>query len=193
MKKRMLIAAAVAAMTVSGGAWAACTADIDMGNNKIQNLATPMADSDAATKAYVDAMGQLEVSPISKQKVDGFSGAVQFCRHLNDAGTAVEASAVNAGWRLPKDLSEASRGFHHYATTVDIASASYVASTPGGPPNEFNSIWVAKPVTDGSKPTNDAGLIPDSTESRWFRARLDGIVWGYAKAKNQNNFSFCVR
>ena len=76
MKKIMLIAA-VAAMTASGGAWAACTADIDMGDNKIQNLGAPMADSDAATKAYVDAVGRLEVSPVTNLQVSGFLGAAQ--------------------------------------------------------------------------------------------------------------------
>ncbi len=31
--------------------------ELNMGNNKITNLATPTADSDAATKAYVDSAG----------------------------------------------------------------------------------------------------------------------------------------
>ncbi|MDP6722773.1 MAG: hypothetical protein QGF59_29185, partial [Pirellulaceae bacterium] len=36
----------------------AFTADQSMGSNKITNLATPTADSDAATKAYVDSTAE---------------------------------------------------------------------------------------------------------------------------------------
>ena len=196
MKKRMLIAAAVAAMTVSGGAWAACTADIDMGSNKIQNLATPMADSDAATKAYVDAIGRLEVSPISSLKVKGFGGAVQFCQHLNDAGTAVEANPVNAGWRLPQNLGEASLGFKRATTpTPVVLTTEDYAVTGSTSPTEFNSIWVAMPVTNANQPAN-TNLWNDSAvfdNTQWFRARLDGALWAHSTASSEGNFAFCVR
>ena len=188
--KKVLIAAAVAAMTASGGAWAACTANIDMGNNSIQNLADPTNDSDAATKSYVDAVGRLEISPITSVQLQGFGGAVAFCQDLDDAG-AVDGVASNAGWRLPKDFSEASLGFHQEATTIDISGQPYVSTGATSAPVEGSSIWVAMPVTNASKPANNTDWTLDNTQ--WHRARLDGALWAYGMSSNNGVFAFCVR
>jgi len=40
--------------TLSMGAWAECSADVDMGGNKIRNVDDPEFDQDVATKKYVD-------------------------------------------------------------------------------------------------------------------------------------------
>jgi predicted small secreted protein len=61
MKKLLSTAVVTAAMAVSSGVWAACSADIDMGGNKITNAADPTAAQDVATKAYVDIAGGLGV------------------------------------------------------------------------------------------------------------------------------------
>ena len=188
--KKMLIAAAVAAMTASGGAWAACTANIDMGNNSILNLADPTNASDAATKAYVDAAGRLEISPISSVQVDGFSGAVKFCQDMDDSG-AVDGVASHAGWRLPQNLGEASLGFHRESTVVDISGQPYVSTETTNAPVEGSSIWIAAAVTDGNKPANNNTWTLDNTQ--WLRARLDGALWAYATAGNQGVFAYCVR
>ena len=192
MKKKMLIAAAVAAMTASGGAWAACTADIDMGNNSIQNLAAPTNDSDAATKAYVDAVGRLEISPVTNLKVRGFLGGVQFCQDLNDAGNAVDGVADYAGWRLPQTLGEASLGFDRHTQTIDISSQAYAIS---GGTNIVSGafVWVAMAASDGNQPPDQSWTTDGIDDTRWMMARLDGIRWGYNRSDSEGVFAFCVR
>ena len=186
----MLIAAAVAAMTASGGAWAACTADIDMGNNSIQNLADPTNDSDAATKAYVDAVGRLEISPMTNLQVNGFGEAAQFCQDMDDSG-AIDGKPSHAGWRLPQNLGEASLGFYRHGVTIDISGQPYLSTGTTNAPVEGSSVWVAKPVTNASQPTDTTLWTLGNTY--WLRARLDGAHWAYATATNSGNFAFCVR
>ena len=189
MKKIMLIAA-VAAMTASGGAWAACTADIDMGDNKIQNLGAPMADSDAATKAYVDAVGRLEVSPVTNLQVSGFLGAAQFCQDLNDAGDAVSGGAFpKNGWRLPQTLGEASLAFGSQGNTVDISSQSYAVSG-GNVPVSGSFVWVAMAASNANQATDGSWNTDDR---RWMMARLDGVRWAYNSSTSEGVFAFCVR
>ena len=188
--KKMLIAAAVAAMTVSGGTWAACTANIDMGNNSIQNLADPTNASDAATKAYVDAVGRLEISPVSNRKVNGFRGAVAFCQDMDDSG-AVDGTASYAGWRLPQNLGEASLGFNRQGTTINIVGRSYAAASSTDDPVSESAIWVAMPATNGNQPSNTNYWNVDNT--RWLRAKLDGSLWGFDRAASDGLFAFCVR
>jgi hypothetical protein len=51
--KKTALTLSVSAL-MSGSVFAACSADIDMGNQKITNLATPTAYADAVTKKYAD-------------------------------------------------------------------------------------------------------------------------------------------
>ncbi len=44
----------ITVMALSVGAYATCANDVDMGNNKITNVGTPTATTDAANKGYVD-------------------------------------------------------------------------------------------------------------------------------------------
>jgi hypothetical protein len=53
--KKLLLGMTIALMTLTATLYAACTADVDMGSNKITNLGEPSVSSDAATKGYVDA------------------------------------------------------------------------------------------------------------------------------------------
>lgn len=58
--KKLLMIAAITAMTASTGAWAACSANIELGGFKVTGSGeVTSADDDAtlATKAYVDAAG----------------------------------------------------------------------------------------------------------------------------------------
>jgi hypothetical protein len=53
MKKLLLTLASLALLSTS--LYAGCTADVDMGGNKITDLGTPTNSKDAVTKEYVDA------------------------------------------------------------------------------------------------------------------------------------------
>jgi hypothetical protein len=61
--KKLLLGMTIALMTLTATLYAACTADVDMGNNKITNLAAPTAGNDATNKSYVDqkVLGQAYV------------------------------------------------------------------------------------------------------------------------------------
>lgn len=65
--KSTLIATAFVALAIPTGAWAACSAAIDMGTNKITNMGNPTDAQDATTKAYVDAKGLTGASKITFQ------------------------------------------------------------------------------------------------------------------------------
>ena len=153
-----------------------------------------MADSDAATKAYVDAIGQLEVSPVTSVQVDSFLGAVQFCQDLNEAGDAVsDGSFPKNGWRLPQTLGEASLGFGAVTSTVNIHTLpqSYAASG-GNAPVSGSYVWVAMPYSDGNRPP-DGSTNDNLDDQRWMMARLDGVRWTYSRSNSSSVFAFCVR
>ena len=164
--KKLMIAAAVAAMTASGGAWAACSADIDMGGNKITNatMSALSTSSEVATKAYVDAATSLvETSSVSSSAVKGLAGANQYCADLDSAGTAADGTASNAGWRVP-NASEATTAFvisgaASVPTATITNSPSYLSTSVTTAPTHDSTIWTSEVAVD---------------HKGWFKVKLNG-------------------
>ena len=59
-----IVMSAVVAIGLSAGAYATCASDVDMGSNKITNVGTPTADTDAANKAYVDSVATTDSTAV---------------------------------------------------------------------------------------------------------------------------------
>ena len=59
-----IVMSAVVAIGLSAGAYATCASDVDMGSNKITNVGTPTADTDAANKAYVDSIATTDSTAV---------------------------------------------------------------------------------------------------------------------------------
>ncbi len=68
---------------------------IDVNNHRIQNVALPLNDNDAATKAYVDAAGG---GGLSVYKSDGvtllgkYAGVIDFCTHMSSGQQELECN-----------------------------------------------------------------------------------------------------
>lgn len=83
--KKLLAAATIAAMTVSGGAWAACSAAIDMGGNPINNVTMSTgSNGEVATKAYVDAATGGALNCGDQQPNSSRKQAIEGCRNMED-------------------------------------------------------------------------------------------------------------
>ena len=153
--KKTLIAAAVAAMTVSGGAWAACTADIAMGGNKITGLTmtSDTTQSEAATQSYVDARTRLEVSKISGGRVNGIYGAQAYCNDLDATGTA-DGTANYLGWRVPTQ-EEIVMGFTDTINTARVQTfntGAYQADQTAPTIPASQMLFTATPLSFATRP-----------------------------------------
>ena len=123
--KKLLTLAAVAAMTVSTGAWAACSANIDMGQMSIMNIDPTYAsgdeyDGEVATKTYVDAVAGGAASEITPRRaaVAGLPQAVQQCANLDFEG--------HTDWRLP--TMDEIMNLCHLSNTADSCASDTVAN-----------------------------------------------------------------
>ena len=104
------------ALQTSGGTM---SGDINMGGQAITNLATPTADTDAATKKYVDdkdaallgASGDTSTKATIHGALTGVGEAKQLANAAQDAAQAADTKAANAASRaeemLPLDGSKA--------------------------------------------------------------------------------------
>ena len=79
---------------------ASISGNIDMNNNKIENLATPTADSDAVTKNYVDSLGSGGGVPIGT--------VISFLKDY--AGAAALAELQADGWAFCEGTTPAAQG-----------------------------------------------------------------------------------
>ena len=107
--------------------YAACSADLNMGNNKISSLGTPSADADAATKLYVDTevsagttksevSDKLILSEESAVSSYDMGGALRYCRNLPGGTT-------DRPWRLP-NLDEMTIAISN-SVNIEVAVTGY--------------------------------------------------------------------
>jgi hypothetical protein len=143
-------ASAISKNAISLGGFAAADADVDMGNKKIVNLATPINPADAANKAYADTK--------IAQSVMGVASGVA---PLNALGKIDEAF-------LPGSLV----GAVNYVGTYDATSGSITAANSGNKGNyyvisvagSYNSVsyavgdWIISDGTQWSKVSNNNGV-----------------------------------
>jgi len=114
-------------------------ADVSMANYKITNLATPMADTDAATKAYVDATAQ---GLLIKEAVHLATAAIL---PNSPAWTSANGGTITAGSN----------------TTLTVDGDQVLAgqrvlvkneASLGGLGGQYNGIYVLSQEGDGSNP-----------------------------------------
>jgi len=77
---------------------------IDAGGNKVENIATPTVDTDAANKAYVDSKSSSRLTSItSEQAASSHRGALTICLGLEwNAEYSIDGdtTTVHSNWRL---------------------------------------------------------------------------------------------
>jgi len=143
-------ASAISKNAISLGGFAAADADVDLGNKKIVNLATPVLSTDAANKAYAD-------TKIATNLIGVVSGVAP----LNHLGKIDESF-------LPAALV----GAVNYVGTYDATSNSITAADPGNKGNyyvisvagSYNSVsyavgdWIISDGTKWSKVSNNNGV-----------------------------------
>ena len=177
--KKLLTAAALAASLASTGAYAACSADIDMGGNQITNTTMTAlgTSSEVATKAYVDnlmagANPVLELSDALGALAD-FGDALAYCVSL--AGDTADGGS--RPWRLPtfEELLVAA------SSHTDIsASTAY--------------LWVATPYNLSNAKTADIDVDGQGVGAgNWMIVRLSDGYWGNAEYNFAGALARCVR
>ncbi len=143
-------ASAISKNAISLGGFAAADADVDMGNKKIINLATPINPTDAANKAYADT-----------KIPNGAIGAASGVAPLNSIGKINETY-------LPASLV----GAVNYVGTYDATSGSITAANAGNKGNyyvisvagSYNSVpyavgdWIISDGFQWSKVSNNNGV-----------------------------------
>ena len=173
--KKLLSAAAIAASLASTGAYAACSADIDMGGNKITSASMTAlgTSSEVATKAYVDNLiaGSNPVLELSAEaSVTNFGGALKRCVDL--AGDSPDRP-----WRLPT-LAE-----------LLVAASSH---TDGSASSNF--LWTATPYNLSTGATQDLDTDGQGQNvATWVVLELGGGYWSMAGSTNAAHFARCVR
>lgn len=136
------------------------TGTLDMGGNKIINLGTPTADTDAATKKYID---DVVISGI------GTGSAPRQLLQTNAAGTAVEfASDIDVPGTL--DVTGATT----LDSTLDVAGVATFTSDVSI--NSTGAITIPD-GTNAERPTGVTGMIRFNTDLTEFEG-YDGSAWG---------------
>lgn len=161
MKK--IISAIALSVATTTSVFAACSADIDMNNNKILNLGTPTASNEAANKGYVDG-----TSDSSTTFLNGWTG-IKISWRLYDTFCIVNANGINGSastasklFTLPDDCRP--------ETNTGTAGAANVGGWGGFIPVNINAtgeIFIDESI--GSDASNKART--DITEGR-FTATL---------------------
>ena len=84
--------------------------ELDAQSNKIVNLATPAANTDAATKAYVDSAAAIADSSITYAKIQNVTATDKILgRSSSGAGVVEEISCTSAGRALIDDADAAAQ------------------------------------------------------------------------------------
>ena len=176
--KKLLTAAALAASLASTGAYAACSADIDMGGNQITNTTMTAlgASREVATKAYVDNLmaGSNPVLELSTEMTAAnFGAAMKACVDL----VGDTADGGSRPWRMP---------------TLDELLVAASSHTDGS--SSPNFLWTRTPYNLSTGATQDI----DSSSSGidygfWLSLRLSDGYWNYNLATAASVGVRCVR
>ena len=175
--KKLLSAAAIAASLVSTGAYAACSADINMGGNQITNTTMTAlgTSSEVATKAYVDNLMAgsnpvLELSAQSTTAVSNFGGALAYCVNLGGDST-------DRPWRLP---------------TMEELLVAASSHTDGSASS--NSLWTTTPYNLSTGRTTDLDSNGQGVDGgAWIIMNLSAGTWSYNNGSISIYFARCVR
>ena len=177
--KKLLTAAALAASLASTGAYAACSADIDMGGNQITNTTMTAlgTSSEVATKAYVDNLmaGSNPVLELSAESsvLNNFGEATAYCVAL--AGD--EANGGSRPWRLPT-LEE---------LLVAASSHTNITATTA-------YVWSATPYNLSTGATTDIDSDGQGLGARyWVLLRFTDGIWDFATGGGAGYVARCVR
>jgi hypothetical protein len=123
-----------------------------MGGNKLTNLGTPSATTDAATKAYVDATLPANMVPNARSVIAGagmtgggaLSGDVTLNVIAGDSSLVVSADSVAVG--VISDAQHGNRGNGSLHSNVNSSSAGFAPAIGGS----TNKVLAS---SDGSTPT----------------------------------------
>jgi len=143
------------------GSGTALSANLDAGTNKITNLGAPTSSTDAATKAYVDAVSEgLHVHPAADVYV---AANVDIATAL-EAGDLIDGVTLTAGMRLLVNgqTTQSQNGIYvvqasggplraaDFDTAVEVDSGDFIFVSSGT--NYANTGWVQtlKPATIGT-------------------------------------------
>ena len=177
--KKLLTAAALAASLASTGAYAACSADIDMGGNQITNTTMTAlgTSSEVATKAYVDNLmaGSNPVLELSTGSpvLNNFGEATKYCVGL----PGDEANGGSRPWRLPT-LEE---------LLVAASSHTNITATTA-------YVWSATPYNLSTGATTDIDSDGQGIAAgNYILVRFSDGGWSYSPAHVAGYVARCVR
>ena len=175
--KKLLTAAAIAATMASTGAWAACSADIDMGGNKITgaSMSALGTSSEVATKSYVDNLMAgtnpvLELSAESGAAVGSFGAALAHCVGLT-------GDSADRPWRLP---------------TMEELLVAASSHTDGSASTNF--LWTTTPYNISTGRTSDIDSDGQGiNDGYWLALRLSDGNWAAGNYSSAGIYARCVR
>jgi len=148
---------------------AAPTADVSLNSQKITNLATPLADSDAANKGYVDTVAQgLDVKASVRLATAAALPAYTYDNGTSGVGATITANANGA---LSVD------GATPSATNRVLVKNETAGNAP------YNGVYVVTTVGDGSNPFVLTRSL-DMNEAAEFAGSFFFVEEGTANADN---------
>ena len=173
--KKLLTAAALAASLASTGAYAACSADIDMGGNQITNtIMTALGtSSEVATKAYVDNLmaGANPLLELSAESAAANLGAAM--KHCVD----LAGDSADRPWRMPT------------SEELFVAASSHTDGSASS-----NYLWTITPYNLSTGATVDLASSGSGVNTgAWIAVRLSDGDWSNGLGAVVGTFVRCVR
>ena len=174
----------------------AATGDIPLGGNKITGLGTPVADTDAATKLYVD--GLVGGGSHNHAGEDITSGTVAAAR-IADLDAAKITTGAFAAARIPSlDASKITTGTLNTSRIPSLNASKITAGTfaiariPTGTSSSTAALGNHSHSSFASKPDFNAGLdIPGSGTINMYWPgvqRINDSAWGSLRLEGDNNY-----
>lgn len=146
------------------------TGDLQMGGNKITNLAEPTDNTDAASKEYVD--DTITVSLVGNYIPTGQKGQANGVASLDGSGKVPSAQLP------PMDYVPTSRTVNGHALSADVTlDADDVGAIPN--PTGGTAGQVLTKTADGSAWEDTPSGLPDGgAEGQMLYKSADGAAWG---------------
>ena len=177
---------------------AAPTSDFSMNNNKITNLAAPSSSSDAATKAYVDAVSEgLHIHPAARVYV---AANIDLSTDL-EAGDVIDGVTLVAGDRVLVNgqstgsqngiyvvqASGAAVRAADFDTAQEIASGDFIFVSAGTTYASTGWVQTLKPATIGTDPISFTQFSGAGTYLASNGIYLDGNTFKADVTPNSGN------
>jgi len=150
--------------------------ELDMGNNKIVNLATPTANADASTKLYVDS----QVGSVSASATAAAASAAAAATSASNASTSATNSANSAS-------ASATSAAASLASETAAASSASAASTSASNASTFASNASTSATNAATSAANAANSATSAaTSAASALAAFDNFDDTYLGAKASN-------